>query len=219
MESQKKVFLEGEGDQWFSRNQNAYAEESDQVVQLLIDTCITPGRVLEIGCSKGHRLNLLHSRFSSDCYGIDPSSKAIETGRETFPKLQLQTGTADTLAFPDGFFNTIIFGFCLYLCDRKDLFKIAYEADRCLADEGHIVILDFYPPVPFKNSYSHVPGLFSYKMDYSRLFSWNPSYNPIHLTVTSHAGFARRNDPNEKLGISILNKDTKNAYPPAIYER
>jgi hypothetical protein len=107
----------------------------------------------------------------------------------------------------------IIFGFCLYLCDRKDLFKIALEADRCLSDNGFMVILDFYPPFPYKNSYSHKEGIFSYKMDYSKLFSWNPVYNEIYNLIFSHSGFSERIIPDEKIAVTILNKSEGFAYP------
>ena len=96
-----------------------------------------------------------------------------------FSALSLSIGTADDLHFGNDSFDTIIFGFCLYLCYKKDLFKIAYEADRCLQNEGTIIITDFYPPFPYKNRYSHREGLYTYKMNHGRMFVWNPSYTEV----------------------------------------
>ena len=115
--------------------------------------------------------------------------------------------------FGNASFDTIIFGFCLYLCDRKDLFKIAYEADRCLQNEGTIILLDFKPPFPYKNKYSHLEGIYSYKMDYSKMFNWNPAYNEVVNVIFSHSGFKLRDIPDEKVGITMLRKCEQFAYP------
>lgn len=214
--TQKDIFLHSEGDQWFERNNNLSNTPTDTIVKTLLNIEISPKKVIEIGCSNGARLNLIHDTFKSECFGIDPSHKAIEQGSRVYKNITLQTGTADSLPFEDNYFDMIIFGFCLYLSDRKDLFKIAYEADRCLKDNGHIVIKDFYPPLPFKNKYTHKEGVYSYKMNYSNLFTWNPAYNEIFTDVFSHDGYTKRNMPNEKIAISILHKDMGNAFPLEI---
>jgi len=103
-----------------------------------------PKSVLEIGCSNGYRLQKLHKTYSCSCYEIDPSDNAIKDGQKQYPTLNLYKGDATKLPFTDKKFDMVIFGFCLYLCDREDLFKIAYEADRVLKKNGHIVIYDFF---------------------------------------------------------------------------
>jgi ubiquinone/menaquinone biosynthesis C-methylase UbiE len=215
MKNQKEVFKQIEGDNWHNRNVE-YASEShktdDLLIQLFKTNKIQPKRVLEIGCSSGYKLNLIHKVFNSECYGVEPSSKAVSDGSKMFPSINLQVGTADSLPFEDNSFDLIIFGFCLCLCDRKDLFKIALEANRCLQKNGYMVISDFYPHFPFKNKWAHHEGLFCYKMDYSKMFSWNPEYREISNTVFTHSGFELRNMPNEKLAITILSKNEEYAY-------
>ena len=49
-----------------------------------------------------------------------------------FPDVKLKIGTAEKLKFEDDKFDLIIFGFCLYLCDREDLIKIVDETNRVL---------------------------------------------------------------------------------------
>jgi ubiquinone/menaquinone biosynthesis C-methylase UbiE len=216
MKTQKEIFKAGEGDRWFDRNRKSAtfsADSSNEIVNLIKSIELVPKRVLEIGCSNGQWLEAIRNAFKAECYGIDPASKAISDGKDRYPKISLQTGTADQLPFDDENFDMIIFGFCLYLCDRKDLFKIASEADRCLKNKGFIIIKDFYPPFAYKNRYAHHKGIYSYKMDYSGMFTWNPAYTEISKILFSHSGFALRDVPDEKLAIIVLAKNEKNAYP------
>lgn len=216
MKSQKMIFKFSEADAWFNRNKVTYsstANDESQIVEVIREIELMPERVLEIGCSNGFQLQFIEREFGCKCYGIDPSPDAIQDGIKTYPNLHLKTGTADNLPFEDGFFDTIIFGFCLYLCDREDLFKIAYEADRCLQNKGSIIIKDFFPPFPYKNSYSHYDGVFSYKMNYGRMFTWNPAYTELVNVVFSHEGYNLRDIPDERISIIILRKNNEFAYP------
>ncbi len=216
MKTQKEIFESSEADKWFQRNQVSYVSaknEKGPIIDCLKEIQIVPRKVLEIGCSNGTRLNGFFQTFGADCYGIDPSKQAIESGSAEYPNLKLKVGTADTLPFAERSFDLIVFGFCLYLCDRQDLFKIAYEADRCLADNGSMVVMDFLPPFPYRNSYTHAEGVNSYKMDYSKMFSWNPTYYEIYSKVFTHSGFEQRSVPDERVGITILSKNHAAAYP------
>jgi len=219
MTEQKNIFSASEGDQWFNRNlnsNNANADKNDHIdktIEILKSIEFFPKKVLEIGCSSGKRLNQIKKAFIADCWGIDPSSQAIEAGKKKYLEISLNVGTADSLPYVDNSFDTIIFGCCLYLCDRKDLFKIAYEADRCLKNEGTLIVKDFYPTFPYKNKYLHFEGIYSYKMDYSKMFSWNPSYAEVANVVYSHSGFCLRDVPNEKVTIVVLRKNEHYSYP------
>ena len=215
MKTQKEIFSSSEGDHWFLRNKEIHENtknENEVIIESLKELEITPKVVLEIGCSNGIKLNNFNKVFGSECFGIDPSVKAIENGKKEFHNITLQVGTADSLPFDDNKFDMIIFGFCLYLCDRNDLFKIAFEADRCLCNNGYLVIKDFYSPFPYKNKYAHKEGIYSYKMNYAKLFSWNPAYNEIFNILFSHSGFSKRNIPDEKVAVTILNKSEEFAY-------
>jgi ubiquinone/menaquinone biosynthesis C-methylase UbiE len=217
--NQKDVFLSSEGNAWFQRNniKNIEADDVDIVLKAIKFIELScPSRILEIGCADGKRLNLLKQIFSeTEYYGLDPSEDAIRTGNEKF-RFNLQVGTADTLPFEENFFDLILFGFSLYLCDRKDLFKIAYEADRCLSNNGYLVIKDFQPPFAYKNAYVHYEGVSSYKMDYSRMFTWNPSYTEICRILSSHSGYIQRDIPDERIGVTILHKNNVYTYPHDI---
>lgn len=217
--TQKKVFLECEGDQYFERNKTNLINENDSIEELLKSIQLVPKKVLEIGCMNGWRLDNIRKLYHANCYGIDPSEKAIENGKNQYPKLHLQTGTADKLPYKNNFFDTIIFGFCLYLCDRSDLFKIAYESDRCLQNKGNVIILDFYPPFPYKNNYVHREGVHSYKMDYSKIFTWNPQYIEIgRIAFNTNTGFKFVDEPDERLATVVLRKNDEYAYPESPFQ-
>lgn len=213
--SQKNTFLNSEGDQWFERNRlkiSDYSEANCRIFQAVKKLPSPPKRILEIGCSNGIRLAHIQSHFGIECTGIDPSSAAISDGTKRFPNLNLHVGTADHLDFANATFDTIIFGFCLYLCDRNDLFKIVYEADRCLTDPGNLIIMDFYPSTPLRNEYAHKENTFSYKMNYAGLFTANPAYTEISNSVFTSAE-ASIDDPNERMAVNILRKNSVKAYP------
>jgi len=97
MTTQKEIFKAGEGDHMFLRNKetsNSPSAEDDKIVNLIQSIELFPQRVLEIGCGAGRRLEIMRLVFQADCYGIDPSTKAIEDGKSGYPNISLQVGTA-----------------------------------------------------------------------------------------------------------------------------
>jgi ubiquinone/menaquinone biosynthesis C-methylase UbiE len=136
---------------------------------------------------------------------VDPSSHAVEVARRD--GIDARQGAADMLPFDDNTFEVVIFGFCLYLCDRDDLFRIACEADRVLRNPGWLLILDFYSPAPLKHAYRHHSGVFTYKMDYRTLFSWNPGYTIFSHKVFHHTENTYTDDPKEWIATSVLRKN------------
>ena len=213
--SQKDIFLDGAGNGWFERNQiigDKLAEKVkiDPVLKLFEEKELLPKKILEIGASNGWRLSVLNERFPEvRCVGIDPSEKAV---CDAFPDIEMHRGTADLLPFQDNSFDVVIFGFCLYLCDRADLFRIASEADRVLADGGCMIIYDFYSEVSYRNPYAHLDGVYSYKMDYSRLFTWNPLYELTDNILMPHPG-TTDNSPDNQVCVSLLYKKSANQWP------
>jgi ubiquinone/menaquinone biosynthesis C-methylase UbiE len=214
---QRDEFLASEGNQWFARNRSALDTASparERIVDRLAAQ-MTPGhaaRVLEIGCGPGQNLMSLASRHPIEGHGIDPSSDAIAAGTACDPRLRLQVGTADTLPFPDGAFDVVWFGFCLYLVDRHLLQRVVAEADRVLANGGLLAILDFDPDAPCARPYHHRPGLMSYKMDYARLFLCNPVYVLVDKLSTSHTTGHWDPDPQERVALTLCRKNLEQAY-------
>ena len=221
---QEDIFLNEEGDKWFERNfenTNAGLEKRilrDRVILSFELLNVIPRNILEVGCSDGWRLEGLRKKYKCKCSGIDPSSRAVNHGKSAYPNIELNVSTADTLPYQDDLFDSVIIGFCLYLCDREKLFKIAYEVDRVLKNNGNLFILDFDPSFAYKNEYSHRESVFSYKMQYVNMFIWNPAYKQIyHESFSSDGGRTIDNNPDERISVDILRKNIDYAYPLSPY--
>lgn len=212
--NQKNIFLSSEGNAWFDRNKKQLSCKdwsNDDVVRLLNNIPgIGSSAVLEVGASSGYRIKYLADIYPGAMFqGVEPSIEAVKHG--VSEGVNLVTGTADHLPYGDNAFDVIIYGFCLYLCDRSDLFKIAAEADRVLKDSGWVVIVDFYSKSTYKVEYSHFPGVYSNKMDYSSLFSWHPDYTVFSISVGSHSKSISDNytdDSSEWVSAILIRKKT-----------
>ena len=212
---QKKTFIEGEANAWFERNSNldiSQRIDSDPVLNAIDSLGFLPKKVLEIGCAEGWRLNEINNRYGSDCYGFDPSKKAIEFGIKHYTSINLEVATADKIPHKSSAMDLVVVGFCLYVCDRNELFLIAKEIDRVLCDGGVLVVLDFYSEVPYKNRYIHKKGLYSYKMDYARMFTWNPDYQLLTKNILNHNLIDPVDEKDDRIAISILRKSVGDAY-------
>lgn len=211
---QKDIFLQSEGDAWFHRNQTSIARrklpDDDAILREIIDLPrLSSGgvRVLEVGCGSGTRLAWLKANLGMACFALEPSAQAVAVARGL--GIEARQGTADVLPFENDVFDLVIFGFCLYLCDRSDLFRIASEADRVLRSPGWLVIEDFFSPAPRSKIYHHRQGVLSYKMDYRLLFTWHPDYECLTHKVRHHAESIYTDDPEEWVAVSVLRKLTR----------
>jgi ubiquinone/menaquinone biosynthesis C-methylase UbiE len=211
MMSQKFVFLESEGDAWFTRNREALARrklpDEDPILRELIELGVArtkPLRVLEIGCGEGVRLQWLSRELGAQCAGVEPSAQAVEVARAR--GIDARRGTADSIPFDTGAFDVVIFGFCLYLCDRDDLFLIASEANRVLARPGWLIIEDFYSTTPRLRAYHHKAGVQSHKMDFRAMFAWHPEYVTVTLKVRSHGNVPFTDEPEDWVALTVFRK-------------
>lgn len=186
------------------RNLKKLGKQPDPVLEVIKDYKLNLGTVLEVGAANGWRGRELYKYNKITGYrGIDPCAE--------IPTNELVTGvmygTADNLGYwRDNTFNTVIYGFCLYLCDPEDYCNIVAEGNRVLRDGGYLIIYDFYPHYNHKRPYKHKKGLWSYKMEFSDLWLGNPTY---HL-------YARRvygDEPDDQTAVTILKKNIKIAFP------
>jgi len=162
---QKDIFLESEGDEWFERNRDHCEQKKmaqDPVIQsilkILDGAATSGGDLLEIGCGEAKRLDWIKGNLNIGAFGIEPSRKAVQVAQDM--GLRVIRGTAEKLPFESKSFDFVVFGFCLYLCDREDLFQIGCEADRVLKNKGWVVIQDFYSKNIRINDYHHKLGVF-----------------------------------------------------------
>lgn len=216
---QKNIFLDTEGNNWFDRNKIPLDKKqfsNDRIIEIIEKLDIPVKRLLEVGCANGKRLDEIRKKYNADVYGIEPSALAIKDGAKLFPKVNFQQGTAENLPFENDLFDVVVFGFCLYLCDREDLFTIAAEADRVLRNNGVIIILDFNSKIPYQNDYIHYKGIKSFKMEYSKMFLWNPNYYLKYKHLTTHNGENNILDIDDQVSIEVISKSLntyiKNPY-------
>lgn len=210
---QRDVFLNSEADAWFDRNHAALAQrglEEDVLYASIME--IHPElqakeaspAILEIGCGEGRRLERLALRLGATVAGIDPSAKAVAEAQAR--GVDARRGTAEELPWADASFDIVIFGFCLYLCDPEDFFRIAFEADRVLKPDSWLVIHDFHAISFTRRAYHHRAGMFSSKMDFRRLFDWHPAYTCYSHRIAAHGTSEFTDDPQEWVATSLLRK-------------
>ena len=212
---QKDIFLLSEADAWYERNQKAVSKTDfsvDPVATAVVELANMQAagerlQVLEIGCGEGRRLAWLSGTLGLDVFGLEPSALAVE--QACARGVKAKRGTADSLPFENAAFDIVIFGFCLYLCDRQDLFRISQEADRVLKPDSWLVINDFFAPTPIKRTYHHRPGIYSYKMDYRALFDWHPAYTCYAHRLSHHGQNGFTDDPQEWVATSIMRKKSE----------
>lgn len=211
MSDQKSAFLKREGDHYFERNGAKPAFTSPAVPALQALNLPSPKRVLEIGCSNGAQLNQIVEAFNAEGWGIEPSQQAVDEGAKKFPHLHLSQGTAELLPYRDSYFDVVLFGGCLYLCDPADYFAIAYHADRVLAPGGTMIVFDFATDLPHSNAYRHGEGLRAFKMDFSQMFRWHPRYRLLSRTYYENTEPFTM-DANDQQALDVLLKSAKAGF-------
>jgi ubiquinone/menaquinone biosynthesis C-methylase UbiE len=215
--NQNQIFVHGEGDAWFNRNQD-HIQTINQVIKSpdvrYILAALTPfrariGHVLEIGCSNGIKLEAICKSLKASGIGIDPSFVAVNAGnvRKKNANIKLAVGTDDELPYEAASFDLVYFAFCLYLFDRKTLMQSLAQADRVLKPGGFLVITDFDPGFQHKRPYNHLRGVYSYKQDYTSFYTQTGLYYLVEKHSFSHRGSVFDDDPNERVSTSILHKE------------
>ena len=81
---QSSVFLSGEGDAWYQRNNAFIGDPSsfdlEAITEVLSSFKETINAILEIGCSEGSKLRYLCNYFEATGFGLDPSRAAVTAG-------------------------------------------------------------------------------------------------------------------------------------------
>ena len=209
---QKMVFLDGEGDRWFERNQEKLHDTSDDFSLRTIKRVVGPysekvNNILEIGCSNGAKLHDLSTHFSATGFGIDPSKKAIKIGGKQYPNLKLSVGTAQDINFSDESFDLVYFGFCLYLLDRNAVLRAVAESDRVLRSGGFLAILDFEPSGRRRNPYHHRQGVTTFKNSYAEFFTAGGHYYLVAKDSFTNQSQHFSSDRDERVTINVLFKE------------
>ena len=205
---QKKIFLDFEGDNFFERNKAKWFNEKDLIIKKItqLNNKKKIHNLLEIGCGDGWRLNLINKKTKINCYGIDPSKKAVKNINNK--KLKIFRGTADKLNFKSIKFDVVVFGFCLYLVDIQDLNKVVHETDKVLKKNSIIVIYDFHSNNSKILDYKHNKNVKIHMYDFSKMFLGYPQYKLIEKKIFDMRKNSSKNSKNKKVltSISVIKK-------------
>tara|TARA_B100002051_G_scaffold96066_1_gene91660 strand:- start:3979 stop:4653 length:675 start_codon:yes stop_codon:yes gene_type:complete len=216
---QKKIFLDGEGDNWFLRNKKHLKNRAIKkkiiihtIQNLIKDKNKKKISFLEVGCSNGSFLLQLKKKIKNcKIFGIDPSKKAIQELKRK--KVKCYVGTADHLPFNKNSIDVIYYGFCLYLCDPQDYKNIYLSANRVLKKDGYIIIFDFFSKKIKRLIYKYDKRVTSIKQDFRKIFRINNKYKCIHHNVFNYSKMfkVKKYKKNDLLSISVMkNKNYKN---------
>lgn len=203
MRKQSKIFLTKEGDNYFNRNKNKPFIKDNLFFEIKkYHSKKKIKKLIEIGCGQGHRLNLLNKELKINCYGIDPSSKAIKSNRNS--NIIIKKGTADKVNFKSNYFDVVAFGFCLYLVDTNELHKVFSETQRIMKKNSLIFIYDFFSKDSKIFRYKHNLKIKVHKYDFSKIFTWHPDFT---LIKTKKFYMNDKKTSNNILSISVIKKN------------
>ncbi len=179
------------------------ADKNHPVIKLFRSKKIQTKKLLEIGCSTGFVLKRIKDITNANCYGIDPSRKAISEGKKIFKGINLYPGTLESSSLRKKKFDLIIFGFFLFLLPPKKILNLFKIVDDMLDNDGKIIIYDFHAKNLIRKKYKHKKGLFSYKWNFKNVFLSLPQYKLVYLKVEKYK------KTNDKLEVSLIKKKDK----------
>ena len=117
----------------------------DEVSKVTQVTGRNSGRVLDVGCGTGDRLDVLRNR-GFETYGIETSDSA-DYAREHL-RLKVSKGNLFSAGFPDRFFDLVTLYNVLEHTHHPS--KVCNEIHRILKDDGYVII-----QVPNKGSWQY----------------------------------------------------------------
>jgi ubiquinone/menaquinone biosynthesis C-methylase UbiE len=95
-------------------------------------------KVLEVGCGDG-RITEHLVLASNSVAAIDPDQASISAAEQKNLDAEFQTGSGETLNFPDGFFDLVVFTLSLHHQNSGLALK---EAARVLKQDGAILVIE-----------------------------------------------------------------------------
>lgn len=102
----------------------------------LIDKFVEGEKVLDVGCANGVYTNYL-SKKGFKAYGIDIVTEFIKNNKKKYPKIEFKKGSADSIPYPNKFFDTIIL---FDILEHGDDQKFLSEAKRVTSKKILIIV-------------------------------------------------------------------------------
>jgi SAM-dependent methyltransferase len=98
-------------------------------------------RVLDVGCGSGYFLQRLREYGAGECHGMDLMEERIAEGRERYPALELQVGSATELPFADGELDLVTQFTCLSSILDDDV-RLAAAREMRRVSRGWVLSFD-----------------------------------------------------------------------------
>ena len=104
------------------------------------------GRVLEVGCNRGHNLRALSEILedSSEILGVEPNAHALAIARGASDKVSTVPGTIYDLPFKDGYFHLVFTVGVLIHIPINRLAEALQEISR--VSRRYILAAEYYAP-------------------------------------------------------------------------
>jgi len=210
------IWNEGEADAWFERNEsrlNDLGERTDlnDILEFIDRQHTTVSSILEVGCSSGSVIEAIAVHTGARGVGVDLSEKAVAKGiqrlNETKVPVELVVGNATQMPFENNEFDLVVGGFFLYAIPQDQLLRTLAEIDRVLRPGGYLSILDFAFPHFISVPYAHRPSSTVAKRKYVDILTSTQHYSIAFARTYSEESGAFSEDPNERIGLSILYKE------------
>ena len=167
----------------------------------------TGDTLLEIGCSYGYGLNYLKNYSSCECFGIEPSGKAIDYGNKKYPGIILEKGTGINAKLLSKKYNHVILGFCLYLTDDNLLLQTLVNVDKALLNGGFVHIYDFDVKQNIESEYGHDNRIKVFKRNYSNIMTKFGDYFLVSKKPWSHEGDGFHKEKHERCASYTFYKE------------
>jgi len=102
------------------------------------------GRVLEVGCNRGHNLLTLVECLDADAdvIGVEPNRQALELARAASPRVAVVRGHALELPFKDGYFDLVLTAGVLIHVTLGDLVAVLHELHR--VTRRYILAIEYF---------------------------------------------------------------------------
>lgn len=152
-----------------------------------------PLTVIELGASNGWRLDGLRTLAPAHRYiAVELSGEAVQAGRAAYPEIKFLEASIAAVPRPDACADLVIISFVLHWISREELPSVVAEVDRLIAPGGVLVIADFWPSEPVTVPYHHRSGVWTFKTDYSLLWTAGGTYALEGVTPFPDAGSGER---------------------------
>ncbi|BCZ46473.1 SAM-dependent methyltransferase [Clostridium gelidum] len=103
-------------------------------------------KILDVGCGMGVTVEKLKSIYNLNAFGVDPSLKLLQLGKEKYGNHNIELGRGEELPYENSFFKGVMAECTMSL--MEDYKKTIMESNRVLEDKGYFIVSDVYARRP-----------------------------------------------------------------------